>query len=288
MQLCNDCPRHCNAVRDKFRGFCGVGSLPRVARAGLHFGEEPPISGKNGSGTVFFSGCSLKCVFCQNFNISHKKYGKDISVERLAEIFRELEASGAHNINLVTPTHYISAIKEALKIYRPGIPIVYNSSGYDDIKVIEEDIFDIYLFDLKFISRDKSKRYAACENYFDIASEVIKKAYSIKGEPIFDENGIMQRGVVVRHLILPQSTNDAISIINWLYENTPQICLSIMSQYVPMYKAEYFKEINRPITKREYEKVLSAAFDKNFTEVYTQQMSSATTEFIPKFDLTGI
>lgn len=288
MQLCNDCPRCCNADRDEFKGFCGVGRLPRVARAGLHFGEEPPISGKNGSGTIFFSGCSLKCVFCQNFNISHEKYGKDISVERLAEIFKELEESGAHNINLVTPTHYISAIKEALKIYRPNIPLVYNSSGYDDLRVIEEDIFDIYLFDLKFINPDKSKRYAACENYFDIASKVIKKAYSIKGEPVFDENGIMQRGVVVRHLILPQSTNDAICIIDWLSQNTPNICLSIMSQYVPMYKANDFKEINRSVTKREYDKVLSAVYDKGFAEVFAQEMSSATKEFIPKFDLTGI
>lgn len=288
MQLCNDCPRRCNADRSQNKGICGVGELPKVARAGLHFGEEPPISGKNGSGTIFFSGCSLKCVFCQNFNISHEKFGKEITVERLAEIFKELEFKGAHNINLVTPTHYVKAIKEALNIYRPNIPIVYNSSGYDDLSVIEEDIFDIYLFDSKFYSADKSKRYAACENYFEIASKAIKRAYEIKGTPKFDENGILQRGVVIRHLILPQATNDAIKIIEWLNENTPDVCFSLMSQYVPMYRAKEFKEINRKITVREYEKVLSALDNVSFTEIYTQTLDSATEEYIPDFNLTGI
>ncbi len=288
MQLCNDCPRRCNADRDQNRGVCGVSANPIVARAGLHFGEEPPISGKNGSGTVFFSGCSLKCVFCQNYNISHQKFGKEISVQRLAEIFKELEYKGAHNINLVTPTHYIKAIKEALNIHRPNIPIVYNSSGYDDLSVIEEDIFDIYLFDLKFYSSDKSKRYASCENYFEIASKAVKRAYDIKGTPIFDKNGILRRGVVIRHLILPQATNDAIKVIEWLKDNTPDICFSLMSQYVPMHRAEEFKEINRRITKREYEKVLSVLDNVPFAEVYTQSLNSATKEYIPQFDLTGI
>ncbi len=288
MQLCNDCPRRCNADRTQNKSICGVGERPKVARAGLHFGEEPPISGMNGSGTIFFSGCSLKCVFCQNFNISHQKFGKEITIHRLAEIFKELELKGAHNINLVTPSHYVKAIKEALNIYRPNIPIVYNSSGYDDLSVIEEDVFDIYLFDLKFYSADKSKRYAACENYFKIASEAIKKAYEIKRAPKFDKNGILQRGVVVRHLILPQATNDAIRIIEWLNENTPGICFSLMSQYVPMYRAEEFKEINRKITAREYQKVFSVLEKVSFTEIYTQELESATEEYIPQFDLTGI
>lgn len=288
MQLCNDCPRRCNADRSKNKGICGVPEVPKVARAGLHFGEEPPISGSNGSGTIFFSGCSLKCVFCQNFNISHEKFGKEITVNRLSEIIKELEAKGANNINLVTPTHYIKAIKDALTIYRPNIPIVYNSSGYDDLSAIEEDIFDIYLFDLKFYSSEKSKRYAACENYFDIASKAIKRACEIKGAPEFDQNGILKRGVVVRHLVLPQATNDAIRIIEWLNENTPQICFSLMSQYLPMYRAVEFKEINRKITEREYEKVLTALDNLNFTEVYTQSLTSATEEYIPQFDLTGI
>lgn len=289
MPLCNDCPRKCNAFRSESDfGACQVPYLPRVARAGLHYGEEPCISGTKGSGTVFFSGCSLKCVFCQNFDISHNCFGKDISIKRLSDIFRELENVGAHNINLVTPSHYIAAIKEALKLYRPKIPIVYNSSGYDDIKVIEDDIFDIYLFDLKFFSEEKSAKYAKCNDYFKIASSAIKKAYEIKGEPILDREGIMQKGVIVRHMILPQATNDAIKIVNWLNDNTPQIYFSLMSQYVPMHKAENFREINRKVTKREYNKVVEACMDKDFCEIYIQSTKSATEEYIPNFDLSGV
>ncbi len=289
MSMCNQCPRGCNIAREdgKF-GICNVSTQPRVARVGLHFGEEPCISGSRGSGTVFFSGCSLKCVFCQNFNISHECYGKDISVKRLAEIFRELENIGAHNINFVTPTHYLSAIKEALKIYKPQIPLVYNCSGYEKISTIEEDIFDVYLFDLKFFSREKSSRYAKCIDYFDVASAAVKKAFEIKGKPVLNREGVMTSGVIVRHMLLPQCTNDAIEIINWLNDNTPGIYFSLMSQYVPMYKAENFPEINRRVTKREYEKVIEACTDINFSEIYIQSLTSASSEYIPKFDLSGV
>lgn len=289
MQLCNDCPRKCNVTRaDSNLGVCKMPRNLKLAKACLHYGEEPCISGKNGSGTIFFSGCSLKCVFCQNYEISHEGFGKEITAARLAEIFRELENNGANNINLVSATHYLSAVKEALNLYRPKIPLVYNSSGYEDIKTIEEDIFDVYLFDLKFFSREKSEKYAKCPDYFDISSNVIKKAYDIKGKPVLSREGIMQSGIIVRHLILPQSTNDAIAIIDWLSENTPGIYFSLMSQYLPMYKAEQFKELNRKITKREYEKVLAACADKNFEEIYIQSLDSATNEYIPDFDLTGV
>lgn len=287
--MCNDCPRKCNVDRKNGTfGICKSGYLPKIARAGLHFGEEPCISGKNGSGTVFFSGCSLKCVFCQNFNISHENFGKAISIKRMSEIFKELEEKGAHNINLVTPTHYISAIKEALRLYRPNIPIVYNCSGYEDISVIEENIFDVFLFDFKFFSREKSQKYAKCDDYFDIASKAIKRAYEIKGKPVLDREGLMQSGVIVRHLLLPSATNDAISIIDWLEKNTPDIYFSLMSQYVPLYDAVNYKEINRKITAREYNKVVDACLDRKFKEIYIQEMSSATDEMIPDFDLTGI
>lgn len=289
MQICNDCPRKCGVTRENGDlGICNMPKSLRIARAGLHFGEEPCISGKNGSGTIFFSGCSLKCVFCQNFNISHEGYGKEITVERLAEIFKELEKQGAHNINFVSPTHYISAIKEALEIYRPKIPLVYNSSGYENLKTIEEDIFDVYLFDLKFFSREKSLKYAKCPDYFDVASSAIKKAYEIKGKPIVNREGLMEKGIIVRHLILPQSTNDAINIIEWLENNTPEIHFSLMSQYLPMYKAFEFKELTRRITKREYDKVLDSCICKSFEEIYVQELESATDEYIPKFDLTGV
>lgn len=288
MQLCNNCPNKCSVNRDVSKGYCGVNNTIKLARAGLHFGEEPCISGTNGSGTVFFSGCSLKCVMCQNYDISHNCFGKDVSDDEFIDIIKRLEASGAHNINLVTPTHYYSNLKRIFNNYRPGVPIVYNSSGYETLENIEEDIFDVYLFDMKYFSKEKSKRYSGTKDYFENASKVIKKMSDIVGKPQFDENGIIKRGVVVRHLILPSSTNDSIEIINWLKSNTPNIVFSLMSQYVPMYRANEFPEINRKITKREYEKVLSSCIDAEFSEIYIQERSSATKEYIPQFDLTGI
>lgn len=289
MLLCNLCPRKCNIDRNNgMLGACCMPSEIKIARAGLHYGEEPCISGKYGSGTIFFSGCSLKCVFCQNYQISHEGYGKQITAQRLSEIFKELENAGAENINFVTPTHYIDKIKDALDIYRPKIPLVYNGSGYENISIIEEDIFDIYLFDMKFFSSEKSSKYAGCNDYFDIASKVIKRAYQFKSKPMLNREGLMQSGIIVRHLLLPSATNDAISIINWLKENTPNIYLSVMSQYTPMYKANQFAEINRKITKREYDKVVDAIPDNIFANVYIQSRQSATTYYVPDFDLSGV
>lgn len=288
MSLCNSCPRNCNVNRGEKSGVCGVSDKIKIARAALHFGEEPFISGENGSGTIFFSGCALKCVMCQNYKISHQAYGKEITVKRLAEIMKELEDNGAHNINFVTPSHYFNQIQEALSIYRPKIPLVYNSSGYDDIKNISKNLFDIYLFDLKFYTKEKSIRYAKCDNYFDVASSVIKKAVSLVGTPTYDNDGMMKSGVVVRHLILPQSTNDAIEIIKWLEKETPQIVLSLMSQYVPYYKASDFKELSRKITSREYNKVLIECYNKNFSNILIQELASADTKYIPDFNLEGV
>lgn len=292
MPLCNDCPRRCGALRTDTKntgGICGVPYLPTLARAGLHFGEEPFISGQNGSGTIFFSGCSLRCVFCQNHEISHERLGKPVSVNRLVQIMKELEGQKAHNINFVTPTHYFGVISSALKQYRPNVPLVYNTSGYDLAENIEKDLFDIYLFDLKFFSPERSARFAKCSDYFEVASKAIQTAVARKGTPVYDENGMMQSGVVVRHLILPQATNESIQIIDWLSETVgPSVVLSLMSQYVPMYHAADFTEINRRITKREYNKVLSHCYDKNFADIFIQSSSSATTDYIPKFDLSGI
>ena len=285
---CNNCPRRCNIDRSTITGICGVSEEFKVARAGLHFGEEPCITGTKGSGTIFFSGCNLKCVFCQNYQISHDVYGKYIDKMHLIRIIKHLENSDAHNINFVTPTHYFSQISDTLSIYRPKIPVIYNSSGYDSVDNIEKNIFDIYLFDLKFFSREKSAKYANCLDYFEKASVAIKKASETVGPPVFDSNGILKRGVVVRHMILPSSTNDSIEIVKWLNDNTEHIIFSLMSQYVPMHKATDYKEINRCITKREYEKVLNFCYESKFTKTYIQELSSATTEFIPTFDLSGI
>lgn len=288
MALCNNCPRKCNIDRSLSNGFCGVKDEIKVARAGLHFGEEPCISGTKGSGTIFFSGCPLKCVFCQNHEISHNGFGQYISENKFIEIVSSLEKIGAHNINLVTPTHYFCKLHDIFSKYKPSIPIVYNSSGYEKTENIEYDIADIYLFDLKFFSREKSLRYANCGDYFDVAVSAIKKAIEIKGKPIFDSDGIMKSGVIVRHMILPQNTNESIALIESISDLANDIVFSLMSQYTPLYKAEEYSEINRTITKREYNKVLDKCFNLNFFEFYTQKLNSATTKYIPKFDLSGI
>ncbi len=288
---CNDCPRQCNALRTETEnrgGACKMPLTPRVARVGLHRWEEPCISGTRGSGAVFFSGCPLRCVFCQNEPISHGGFGKPVPPARLAELFAELEAQGAHNINLVSPTHFIRPIAEALEIYRPRLPIVYNTGGYDLPAQIERDLFDVYLFDLKYISPEKSARYSGAGDYFRYAAAAIETACRLTGEPMFDENGLLQRGVIVRHLLLPQATNEAIAVFDWVHEHAPQAIFSLMAQYVPSGKAAQYPEINRKITKREYEKVTAHLLDSGAQNVYLQERSSADVRFVPDFDLTGL
>ncbi len=291
--ICSLCPRRCNAFRtdsENIGGFCKMPLLPTIAKAALHFGEEPPISGKNGSGTVFFSGCSLNCIYCQNYDLSHNLLGKTVSYERLAEIFRELEQNGAHNINLVTPSHYALAIKEALDIYRPQIPIVYNCSGYESVETLEmlKGYIDILLFDFKYINSDKAKLLSCAPDYPQIAEKALKVAYKQQESCIFDSNGILQKGVIVRHLLLPQSTNDAIAIFDFVKNNTHNAYFSLMSQYVPMGEAKTVPQINRKVTKRESEKVVGYIIDSGFSNCYIQEMTSATKEYIPNFDLSGV
>lgn len=263
--------------------------LPKAARASLHFWEEPVISGKNGSGTVFFSGCSLACVYCQNYEISHEGSGKIITPERLAEIFRELEEKGAHNINLVNPTHFVLSIKEALDIYRPNIPIVYNSSGYESKETIEilKDYVDIYLLDFKYFSDEKATLYSSAPDYVETAKATLKRCYELVPECIIEDE-IMKKGIIVRHLLLPQSTNDAIKIFDWVRENTPNVYFSFMGQYLPLGKAKEYKVINRTVTKREYLKVLSYIEESGFNNVFYQELSSADDKFVPDFNLSGI
>lgn len=263
-------------------------ALPKLSRADLHFWEEPPISGKKGSGTIFFSGCSLKCVFCQNYELSHENSGKIVTVERLAEIMRELESRGANNINFVNPTHYLSAIKAALEIYKPSIPLVYNSGGYDNAEVVNEDIFDVYLVDFKYISSQKAKKYSAAADYPEVVKKFLLAANKKIPECVFDSCGIMQKGIIVRHLILPLATNDAVKIADFVKENMPGAYFSLMAQYTPMYRAGEFKEISRKITRREYEKVLSHIFEIGQEKVFCQELSSADEGFVPAFDMTGV
>ena len=286
--ICNQCPRRCNAIREAniAEGFCGMPSEPVVARADLHLWEEPCISGSSGSGTIFFSGCVLKCVFCQNSVISTERFGKKISINRLAQIMKDLEDKGAHNINFVTPTHYVHAIKDALKIYTPKIPLVYNCGGYEDLDLIKEDVFDIYLFDLKYLSSETSLKYSLTEDYFDVASRCIKLACEIKGKPVI-ENGIMKSGVIIRHLLLPNHTKEAIAIIDWAAENCPQAIFSLMSQFIPI-NTEKRPEIDRRITEREYKKVSNHLLESSLEDIYLQELESAQKSYIPNFNLLGI
>ncbi len=258
-------------------------SSPKIARSELHFWEEPCISGKNGSGTIFFSGCSMRCVYCQNYEISHKNGGEVITVERLSEIMRELESKGAHNINFVNPTHYFNTIRQALEIYRPNIPLVYNSGGYDKCENIEEDIFDIYLIDLKYVSSEKSLKYSGVADYFDVAQKAVKAAYKLKNNPVIGNGGIMQSGLIIRHLVLPLSTGEAIKVIDFVKANTPNAYLSLMAQYTPMCRANEYKELNRKITAREYNKVFDYAINSGIENLYIQELSSAKEIYVPKF-----
>ncbi|MDO4607690.1 MAG: radical SAM protein [Clostridia bacterium] len=290
---CRLCPRQCNAIRtanDNVGGVCAMPESIRLARAALHFWEEPSISGKNGSGTVFFSGCPLHCVFCQNSEISTKNIGKTVTPEKLADIFKNLEQQGAHNINLVTPTHYVPQIVESLNIYKPNIPIVYNTSGYETVETIKilKDYVDIYLFDFKYIDPNKAKLYSNAENYPEICKYALLEAYSQQSECVFDESGIMQKGVIVRHLLMPAATNDAIAVFDWVRSNTPNVFFSLMSQYIPIGRAKDMPFINRKITDREYNKVVEHIINSNFENCYIQEKGSATTKFIPDFDFTGI
>ena len=259
--------------------------FPKIARADLHFWEEPCISGTNGSGTIFFSGCALKCVYCQNYEISHKNQGRIITPKELSELFLQLEKKGAHNINFVNPSHYLWAIKEALKIYKPKIPLVYNSSGYDLQENILEDIFDVYLFDLKYIDEQRANKYSFAPNYFEIASKALLAAKSVVGKPKFDTQGIMQRGIIVRHLVMPLATNEAIRVIDWFADNLSDYYLSIMAQYIPCGNLEKFPEINRKITNREYDKVLNHLYEKELQNVFLQEKDSASESYIPEFNI---
>ncbi len=280
---CNLCPRKCGVNRELQRGFCGSKNQIKIAKHCLFDFEEPLISGQSGSGAIFFCGCSLKCVFCQNYEISSQNKGKDISVEELATIFKQLEDMGAININLVNPTHYAWQIIEALKIYRPKIPIVYNTHGYESLETLKmiDKYIDIYLPDFKYFDNKAANRYSNCSNYVDVVTLALKFMRKQKTDVI--ENGVMKQGMIIRHLIMPLMTDQSISILQWIKQNLPSTKVSLMSQYVPYGKACDHKEINRCITKREYNKVLSAYFDLGL-DGFIQDLSSAKTVYIPKWD----
>lgn len=287
--ICSICPRKCKIDRDINTGFCQSPSVFRVARAALHYWEEPCISGENGSGTVFFSGCNLRCVYCQNYEISRENKGMEISDERLIEIFESLIEQGANNINLVNPTHYASRLADVLTKWKSPVPIVYNSSGYEKAETLKalDGLVDIYLPDLKYIRADKALRYSAAVDYFERASKaILEMRRQVRDR--FDSDGMMQSGMIVRHLILPQNTNSSIEILKWLKENLPDTYVSLMAQYTPCGELDGTPELKRKITRREYDKVADFAVANGFEKLFLQELASADSNFIPKFDFTGI
>ena len=288
-ELCSLCPRNCRVDREEKTGYCGMGKNPKVARAALHFWEEPCISGKNGSGAVFFSGCTLRCAYCQNYSISHEGQGKEITARRLADIFRSLCDHGAHNLNLVTGTQFLPAILEAFSLFSPPVPVVWNCGGYETIETLAllRGIVDIYLPDLKHVSPRLSALCAGAPDYFGRASAAVKEMCRQTGTPVYDENGMMQKGTLVRHLILPGCTGDSCKVLDFIAEELPEgTPVSLMRQYSPEPWCR-IKGMDRRVTDQEYARVL-AHFEALGLSGYTQEKESATAAYTPDFDLTGV
>lgn len=282
--ICNLCPNSCKVDRSNTIGACGVDDKIKIAKYYLHKFEEPFISGKNGSGTIFFCGCSLKCVFCQNYDLSRNNRGKQISVLELAEIFKELEKMGAENVNLVTPTHYVDKIIDAFNIYKPNIPIVYNTHGYENIETLKkiDDYIDVYLPDVKYFSPIVSKRYTGKENYFEFTSKAVD--FMMKKPLKFSPNGQILSGVVVRHLALPQNISDSKKILDWYSQYKDISYINIMSQYTPFGNVKDFPELNRRLTKREYDSLIEYAISLDINNAFYQKFESQSTEYIPQWD----
>ncbi|MGN1179692.1 MAG: radical SAM protein [Suilimivivens sp.] len=295
---CNLCPRNCMAHREeKEKGYCLSGSTLKVARAALHMWEEPCISGEKGSGAVFFSGCNLRCVYCQNFEIAAAGQGKEITVFRLVDIFLSLQKQGAANINLVTPDHYvIPVIQAVLQAREKGLklPVVYNCSGYEKSEVIEslEGIVDIFLTDFKYMEEELAGRYSFAPDYPKVAKTALKAMVKVAGKPVFDEDGMMQKGVIVRHLLLPGHKRNAREVIKYVYETYgDDVYLSLMNQYTPferLREKEGYTELCRKVTRREYESIVDYTLSLGIRNAFIQEGETAKESFIPAFDGEGL
>lgn len=294
-EKCFLCPRMCGTDRAAGqKGFCGGGNLVRVARAALHYWEEPCISGESGSGTVFFSGCTMRCVFCQNKEISRGEAGKEITVDRLAEIYLELAAKGANNINLVTPMHYAPQITAALDIARKNgltLPIVWNTGGWERRESIAavRDYADIWLSDFKYFDSSLGESLSKAPNYFSVAAAALDQMVKQTCEPVFDENDMMRRGVIVRHLMLPGHLDDTKNVLRFLYENYgDSIWISIMNQYTPMCSDPRFPELSRTVSDEEYNEAIDFACELGIENAFVQEGGTVGESFIPPFDLSGV
>ena len=288
---CTLCPRLCGADRINGElGYCRASAKIKIARSALHFWEEPCISGEHGSGTVFFSHCTLKCVFCQNYNISTENKGKIIAVSELADCFLDLQTQGANNINLVTPTHYVPLIIQALDLAKANgltLPILYNTSGYENVETIKalDGYIDIYMPDMKYFDNKYAVKYSNAPDYFNIAKSAIREMYNQVGKPVFDENGIMQKGMIIRHLMLPGLLFDTKKIIDYIYrEYKNNVYVSLMSQYTPLEHVKRFPELNKKLNPKHYNAMINYCTDLGMENVYIQDGEAASESFIPPFE----
>lgn len=288
---CNICPRRCGADRENGRlGFCGASNKIRIARAALHFWEEPCLSGKNGAGTVFFSHCNMKCVYCQNYRISTRGAGHEVSIGELAEIFLDLQSQGANNIDLVTPTHYALDIAEAVKKAKDSglhIPVLYNCGGYESVETLKrlEGLIDIYMPDMKYYRDKYAVKYSSAPRYFETACAALEEMYRQTGAFVLDENGIMQSGVIVRHMMLPGLMLDTKKIMDYLFDTYGNnIYISLMSQYTPLKNVERFPELNRKIDMKKYNSIVDYCMNRGMENVFIQEGSAAKESFIPCFE----
>lgn len=290
--ICQLCPRRCGALRTETegKGYCRMPALPVLARAALHQWEEPPISGTRGSGTIFFSGCPLGCVFCQNEEISHRDVGKPVTVQRLRQICMELVDQGAHNINFVTPTHYSHILAQVLDTPLP-VPVVFNSGGYDSVSTLEslEGKIDIYLPDLKYMDGAPAGRYSAAPDYPAVAAAAIREMVRQVGPCVFDENGLLKKGVIIRHLVLPGQAEGAKQVMDWVAREFSKgtVLFSLMSQYTPYGRADQFPEIDRKLRRGEI-RAVQDYMDALGLDGFTQERTSAKREYTPPFDLSGL
>lgn len=294
LKKCNICPINCSTDRTIKNGPCGAGDKPVIAKACLHQWEEPCISGAAGSGAIFFSGCNMHCAFCQNYDISQEHFGKEVTVERLSEILLELQAQSAVNINLVSPTPYAIHIVQAVKMARDkglALPILYNTNGYETVETIEllKGTVDIYLPDIKYFNGNYSIKYSKAPHYFEHTSEAVKAMIKQVGYPVFDEEGLMKKGVLIRHMVMPDLTDDTKNILRWIRDKLgKEAYVSLMCQYTPMYNADKFEEINRKLDDWEYEYIIDFFFKLGLENGFMQDYSSATADYVPIFDLSGV
>ena len=290
LEKCVICPHNCGVNRlDGQVGRCKSRDTVKIALYSTHNFEEPCISGKRGSGTVFFSNCNMNCVFCQNYEISQKGKGREISIEDLAEIFIKQQKKDVENINLVTPTSYVPQIIEAIKIARGNglkLPIVYNTNGYEKVETLKmlEGYIDIYLPDLKYSDDLLAKRLSKVDNYFEIATNAIREMYRQTGRAIFNDDGIMQKGMIIRHLVLPNHILNSRRVLKWINDNMSDVYVSVMAQYFPTYKAKDIEDINRKLTKEEYEEIENYLYRLNLENGYIQELGEHEEEYVPRWE----